>query len=355
MPGWGRDDHAQALGAFLISCGKLNRKTPSASILGAGYAGSAGHWQEICRAAGALGRGVSPLNARRFFESWFQPHLLRNGNNAEGLFTGYFEPILQGSLTPSARFRVPLYRKPGDLVTVDLGAFKKKLKGQQITGRLAKNRLVPYAGRAQIERGALRGKGLELVWVDNPIDAFFLHIQGSGRVVLPDGRHLRVGYAGKNGQPYFAIGRDLVASGAIPKEQISLQSIRAWLKANPSRAQALMDKNKSYVFFRSLTGPGPIGAQGVPLTPGRSMAVDRRFVPLGAPLWLDTTNPLAPGQPLRRLVVAQDTGGAIKGVVRGDLFWGAGPQAKAGAGRMKEPGRFYLLLPRSVAPSISRR
>ena len=197
----------------------------------------------------------------------------------------------------------------------------------------------------------LSGKGLELVWVDDPVDAFFLQIQGSGLIRLPSGKILRVGYAGKNGQPYFAIGRDLVARGALTTENVSLQTIRAWLAANPAEAQAVMNKNQSYVFFRAITGAGPIGAQGVPLTAGHSLAVDRRYIPLGAPLWLDTADPLVPGAPLRRLVIAQDTGGAIKGVVRGDFFWGSGDRARNGAGKMKEPGRFYILLPRSGSSS----
>jgi len=298
-----------------------------------------------------VGENAAPASARRFFEDWFTAYRVSDAGNPNGLFTGYYEPLLNGSLQRTARYSVPLYRKPGDLVSVNLGDFSQDLKGKQITGRLSGNRLVPYAERAAIERGALQGKNLELLWVDDPVDAFFLQIQGSGQVRLPDGRIVRVGYAGKNGQPYFAIGRDLVARGILTRENVSLQTIRAWLEANPGEAQALMNKNRSYVFFRSVQGAGPIGAQGVPLTPDHSMAVDRRFIPLGAPLWLDTTDPLMPGVPLRRLVIAQDTGGAIKGVVRGDLFWGAGDRAREGAGKMKQPGRYYILLPRAATPA----
>ena len=301
--------------------------------------------------AAQLGRDVSPGAARQFFENWFSAYKVSDRGNLDGLFTGYFEPLLHGSLKKTPRYSVPLYKKPGDLVTVKLGKFNAALMGQQITGRLRANTLVPYAKRAEIERGALSGKGLELVWVDDPVDAFFLQIQGSGLVRLPSGKILRVGYAGKNGQPYFAIGRDLVARGALTTENVSLQTIRAWLAANPAEAQAVMNKNQSYVFFRVITGAGPIGAQGVPLTAGHSLAVDRRYIPLGAPLWLDTTDPLVPGAPLRRLVIAQDTGGAIKGVVRGDFFWGAGDWARNSAGKMKQPGRFYILLPRSGSSS----
>ena len=316
-------------------------------LSGAPIAGQAHHWQAVCRMAAQLGRNVSPALARRFFENWFSAYQVTDRGNPDGLFTGYFEPLLHGSLKKTPRYSVPLYKKPNDLVTVQLGDFNNALKGEQITGRLWANKLVPYAKRAEIESGALSGKGLELVWVDDPVDAFFLQIQGSGLVKLPSGKILRMGYAGKNGQPYFAIGRELVARGALKMENVSLQAIRAWLVANPTEAQAVMNKNPSYVFFRVIEGAGPIGAQGVPLTAGHSLAVDRRYIPLGAPLWLDTTDPLVPGSPLRRLVIAQDTGGAIKGIVRGDFFWGAGDRAQKGAGKMKQPGRIFILLPRS--------
>jgi membrane-bound lytic murein transglycosylase A len=194
---------------------------------------------------------------------------------------------------------------------------------------------------------------LELLWVDSAIDAFFLHIQGSGRVAMADGGVVRVGYSDTNGQPYRAIGRDLVESGEISSDRISMQTIRAWLAAHPNDAEAMMARNRSFVFFRILQGDGPIGAMGVALVPGRSLAVDRRFVPLGLPVWLDATDPLSPGTPLRRLMVAQDTGGAIRGPVRGDVFWGHGAKAAARAGRMKSRGRYFLLLPRRVAPGTS--
>ena len=293
---------------------------------------------------------MAPDIARQFFENWFAVYKVTDRGNPEGLFTGYFEPQLHGSLQKTPRFSVPLYRKPDDLVTVRLGRFNKKFTGQQVTGRLRANMLVPYAERAEIERGALTGKGLELAWVDDRVDAFFLHIQGSGLVRLRSGKILRVGYAGKNGQPYFAIGRELVARGALTAENVSLQTIRDWLEANPSEAQAVMNKNRSYVFFRVIKGAGPIGAQGVPLTAGHSLAVDRRYIPLGAPLWLDTTDPLVPGAPMRRLVIAQDTGAAIKGVIRGDFFWGAGDRARRSAGKMRQLGRLYIFLPRTAAP-----
>jgi membrane-bound lytic murein transglycosylase A len=201
----------------------------------------------------------------------------------------------------------------------------------------------------QIDAGALSGRGLELLWIEDPVDAFFLHIQGSGQVEMTDGSRVRVGFAGRNGHAYYPIGAELIRRGEIPQEQMSMQAIRAWLVAHPEEAPGLMALNESYVFFRFVDGEGPIGAQGVPLLPGRSMAVDPAFVPYGVPLWLDTTNPIAGGTPLRRLVIAQDAGGAIKGPIRGDLFWGSGEAAGAGAGLMKQLGRWFLLLPKAAA------
>jgi membrane-bound lytic murein transglycosylase A len=224
------------------------------------------------------------------------------------------------------------------------------MKGERIAGRVIDGRLRPYEDRARIEGGALKGRDLEMVWVDDAVDAFFLHIQGSGRVVMEDGSVMRVGYAGQNGHPYVAVGRELIARGVLTKENVSMQSIREWLRANPGEAAGLMNKNPSFVFFRPLDGEGPQGAQGVALTPGRSLAVDRSFVPYGLPVWLDAQDPLDGAARLRRLMVAQDTGGAIRGPVRGDVFWGHGDDAELRAGKMKSPGRYHLLIPRTVTP-----
>ena len=249
---------------------------------------------------------------------------------------------------------MPLYIRPPELVSVDLGRFRADLKGKRIAGRVEDGALVPYFDRTAIQEGALDGRGLELVWVDDPVDAFFLEIQGSGRVVLPDGSEMRLGYAGTNGFQYTAIGRELVSAAPSPRRG-SMQSIRDWLQANPEAGSEVMRTNASYVFFRELSGEGPVGSLGVALTPERSLAVDPLFVPLGVPVWLDTTFPAGasgdPGGtlPLRRLLVAQDTGGAITGPVRGDVFWGHGEDAAATAGTMRQPGRLWLLLPKTVA------
>jgi membrane-bound lytic murein transglycosylase A len=329
LPGWKEDDPSAALAAFLRSCRRL-RSEPD--------------WRPVCDAAAQAG------SARTFFESNFQPFVVSAGNDPEGLFTGYYEPLLQGSRKRSDRYRVPLYVRPPDLVMVDLGDFREELKGQRIAGRVEEGDLVPYPDRTAIEEGALSGRDLELVWVDDPVDAFFLQIQGSGRVRLDDGSEMRVGYAAQNGHPYFAIGRDLVERGAMPKEEVSMQSIRGWLEQNPDLADGVMARNASYVFFEELKGEGPLGAQGVALTPGRSLAVDLKHWTLGAPVWLDTRAPSPragePDRRLRRLMIAQDTGGAIRGVVRGDVFWGHGEEAAEIAGRMKHPGKMWVLLPR---------
>jgi membrane-bound lytic murein transglycosylase A len=345
LPGWAQDDVGAALPALLRTCTRLARVPDTQTIGNDALAGRAADWRAICAAA----PGVAPAAARAFFEMQFRPFALSNNDRREGLFTGYYEPELRGSLTRSARFPVPLYARPDDLVTVDLGAFRDELRGQRIAGRVENGTLRPYEPRARIVEGALGNRGRPLVWVDDATEAFFLEVQGSGRVVLEDGRVLRVGFAAQNGHPYVPIGRVLVERGALPREGVSMQSIKAWLAANPGEAAAIRNANPSYVFFRTLDGDGPLGSEGVALTPGRSLAVDRSFLPMGVPVFLDADDPLDPRARVARLMMAQDTGGAIRGPVRGDVFWGAGRDAEERAGRMRSTGRAWLLLPREVA------
>lgn len=338
LPGWPADDHAAALATFVRSCPRLEAAGPQAKPAQRTGLGAAADWRAACAAARRAPAGDAAA-ARAFFESRFTPFAISADGGSDGLFTGYFEPQLSGSWRPDARHRTPLYRPPADLAAA-----------------LARGE--PHYSRSDVDAGALAGQDLELLWVDDPLDAFFLHIQGSGRVTMADGEVVRVGFAAKNGHPYFAIGRELVARGALSRDEVSMPAIRAWLANNPSEAAYVMARNPSYVYFRIVDraedmagdGEGPIGAMGVALTPTRSLAVDPAFVPYGAPVWLDTMDPLAPTRPLRRLLVAQDTGTAIKGAVRGDMFWGHGPEAAARAGVMKAPGRAYLLLPR---PALS--
>ena len=351
LPGWAGDHVAEAMPALQRTCAAVQREPAERDL---GLAGLAGDWRPICAAAAAVAAGDDTAT-RAFFEQFFQPLAADNLARPDGLFTGYFEVSLNGSRSAGGRYTVPLYRRPPDLVMVDLGLFRDDWRGSRIAGRVVDGQLKPYESRAEIDRGALKGKGLELLWVDDAVDAFFLDIQGSGRVRLEDGSTVQVGYVGQNGRPYVPIGRKLVERGALQPGAVSMQSIRQWLADNPGDASAVMEENPSYVFFRELKGEGPLGAEGVVLTPGRTLAVDPHFIPYGVPLWLDTTRPAAPGQPeaaLQRLMLAQDTGGAIRGPVRGDVFWGFGPEAGEIAGRMKQRGHWWLLLPKPAAARI---
>ena len=304
-------------------------------------------WRGICTAAAVTGR-PDREGARRFFELNFAPfQVLRVDGGDEGLITGYYEPLLRGSRTVSARYRYPVHGVPDDLLTVDLADAHPELKGLRLRGRLEGKRVVPYYDRAQIGDGRAPLDGREIAWVDDAVELFFLQVQGSGRIALENGETLRVGYADHNGFPYRSIGSYLAERGELPLEKASMQGIQAWARANPEKLAALLNHNARYVFFRELPAglPGPIGSLGVPLTAGRSLAVDPGAVPLGAPVYISTTWPLS-SRPLNRLMLAQDTGNAIRGAVRGDFFWGYGEDAAREAGRMKQPLRMWVLLPK---------
>jgi membrane-bound lytic murein transglycosylase A len=349
IPGWREDALGEAVPALARSCARLRGQADDRPVGpgGGGLAGTAADWRPACAAMDAVPPGDNGA-ARAALETWFAPFKAMNNERADGLFTGYYEAELRGALAPDDTYRVPLYGKPADLVAADLGLFRTDLSGQQILGRVAEGSLVPYYTRAEIDAGALRGQNLELLWSNDPVDVFFLQVQGSGQVHLPDGTVRRVGFAASNGLEFYAIGRALLEEGKVSRDDASMQSIRDWLRAHPAESAEMMRRNSRFVFFRWIEGDGPIGSQGVALTPGRSLAVDPAFVPLGVPVFLDTTWP-ASERPLRRLVVAQDTGSAIKGPLRGDLFWGAGEPALAQAGRMKQRGAVYILLPMPVA------
>jgi membrane-bound lytic murein transglycosylase A len=354
LAGWRADDPHEPLAAFRRSCATLAQRDPAMPMGPDPLFGQVGDWQAVCRDAAAVAES-SADQARAFIEDRFSPYLVVDGGNSEGLFTGYYEPLLNGSRQFGWPYTVPLYRPPDDLLRIDLGRFNPELAGYAIYGRITNREFVPYHSRGDIDAGALAGRGLELLWLDDPIDKFFLQVQGSGQVRLDDGSLIRVGYAGQNGHPYRAIGRDLIEIGALRREDVTLPAIREWLEAHPEGASQIMARNRSYIFFeeRPELAPdeGPLGAEGVPLTAGRSLAVDPRYIPFGVPVWLDTTAPWSEGEgPLRRLMVAQDAGGAIKGVVRGDVFWGAGERAEAIAGHMKSRGRYAILLPKPLIP-----
>ncbi|HEX2252274.1 MAG TPA: MltA domain-containing protein [Thermoanaerobaculia bacterium] len=358
LPGWGEDDPGPALAAFRRSCeafGRLPGDRPI-GLRADGYGGTAADWRPVCEAAEAVDEDDAAA-VRAFFASRFRPLAVANHADPVGLFTGYYEPTLHGSRRRGGRYQVPVYARPPELVMVDLGDFRSGLRGNRLAGRVRDGRLEPYHDRTAIEEGALAGRGLEIVWVDDPVDAFFLEIQGSGVVVMDDGSRLRLGYEAQNGWPYYAIGRELIARGSVPREEMSMQAIRDWLEANPEAAVDMMRTNPSFVFFRRLSTSGAVGAQGVVLTPGRSLAVDREFHPLGVPMWLAAEAPSAapgePDRPFRRLLVAQDTGGAIRDPVRGDVFWGPGDEAAEIAGRMKHQGRLWVLLPNELAAGLA--
>ena len=342
LPGWEADRLIEAKPAMVLSCARISRLDPGQSLGPDGIGGAVADWQRAC--ANVLQAPDDQFRAA--LERAFIPYrVIDETGDDHGLFTGYYEASLTGSREKTAKFNTPLRGRPDDLVMVQLGGFRDHLKGQRIAGRVIDGQLQPYEDRAAIVAGALDKTAPVIAWVDDEVAAFFLQIQGSGRVRLPDGTTMRVGYAGQNGHPYVPIGRVLIEEGELSRENVSLQTIRDWLKQNPDQADRVMNANPSYVFFREIEGPGPIGGEGVPLTPERSLAIDRSLLPYGAPVFLEVEDPLDARRLIRQLMVAQDTGGAIRGGVRGDFFWGYGPEAEERAGRMKSRGRYWFLLP----------
>lgn len=340
LPDWQKDNLAASWTAFQESCRGLASRPNGAA------------WVRVCALAREVD-GQDGAAVRQFYETHFIPYAVVEGDGRrEGMVTGYYEPLILGSRKKDARHAIPVLGVPADMLTIELGDVYPDLKHRRLRGRLEGNRVLPYWTRAEIEaRLTSHWPGKILLWVQDPVEFFFLQVQGSGRVQLPDGSRVRIGYADQNGHPYQSIGRLLVERGALKLEEASMQGIQAWARANPAQLQDLLNANPSYVFFREMpnTEGGPIGALGVPLTPERSIAIDPRYIPLGAPVWLATTRPNS-SQPLNRLVLAQDTGGAIKGGVRADFFWGFGREAGELAGRMKQKGRMWVLLPPGVAP-----
>lgn len=317
LSGWDKDNHADALKVFRRSCPSLERTAQNILPALARHGATPKGWKYVCSQA----RQATDSSAKEFFETYFTPYTILNKRQSQGLFTGYYEAELKGSWHRKAGYTCPLYKRPPEQ-----------------TGT------APYYSRADINRGALAGRNLELVWLDDPVETFFLHIQGSGVITLPDGKIMRVGYDGKNNHPYVALGKCMIDQGLLTKETLSAASIKTWLRTHPAQADKLMEQNPSYVFFRSVAGEGPIGAQGIALTPGRSLAIDHRFIPYGAPLWLDTSLTKT-GESFQHLMVAQDTGGAIRSPVRGDIFFGRGNDAMDKAGTQNSRGSYTILLP----------
>lgn len=339
LPGWQSADLLPSFSALQQSCRALKNKA---------------NWQTVCSRAEAL-VSTDNIGLHQFFESAFTPFQVFNPDgSSQGLITGYYEPKLLGSRTKTKRFTYPIYGVPDDLLTIDLGDVYPQFKGMRLRGRLQGKRVLPYFDRAEIEQGKAAVQGRELFWVDNAVELFFLQIQGSGRIELPDGSHVKIGYADQNGQPYISIGKKLVELGELKLEQASMQGIKQWGEQHPDKLPALLAQNPSYVFFRELPDQlsSPLGALGVPLTNAYSIAIDPRTIPLGVPVFLSTTYPNT-SEPLNRLMLAQDTGGAIRGAVRADFFWGYGEEAGAQAGRMKQDGQMWVLFPKGGEPLIS--
>ncbi len=333
LPMWQESTPAAALETFMNSCRAIARRE---------------EWQDVCNEALFVTAGDEQA-ARIFFERFFTPWQLINEDGSEsGTITGYYVPEMEGRRTPDDIYKYPLYRQPDDLLTIDLDEIYPELGDYRLRGRVEGNRVVPYYERAEIDGSDNPLTGNELFWIADPVESFFLHIQGSGRILLPGGEKVMLNYANQNGHRYHSIGKLLIERGAMSRDQMSMQNIRRWVKEHPDDGRKLLDENPSYVFFRELEDgvESPPGALGIPLSAERSLAVDRRTIPLGAPVFLATSWPNS-NKPLNRLMVAQDTGGAIKGRVRADFFWGMGADAGSLAGRMKQQGWLWVLLPKS--------
>ncbi len=332
VDGWLLDRPAAALTTFQQSCQAIKKHE---------------QWQQVCFAALQIPPNSDDA-ARQFFEDYFQPNQVRNEDGtADGLITGYYGPELSGSRKKTEKYQYPLYRQPEDLLIINLNDVYPELSDYRLRGRVDGNRVVPYFERGEIDNGQNPLNGNEIFWVEDPVELFFLHIQGSGRIRLANGEGVMVGYANQNGHPYRSIGKLLLERNAMTRDQMSMQNIMRWVKQNPEAGKRLLAENPSYIFFRSLPTDiqSPPGALGIPLTALRSLAVDPRTIPLGAPVFVSTTYP-GTDFPLKQLMVAQDTGGAIKGQVRADFFWGMGDDAGKIAGRMKQDGQLWVLLPK---------
>jgi membrane-bound lytic murein transglycosylase A len=321
--------------AWLRSCSVLKQKDT---------------WKKVCDLADDI-KEPSDENIKNYFKKYFNLYSATNMDGSDtGTITGYYQPILKGSKVKTSHYKVPLYTTPKDLITVDLSDVYPELKSKRLRGKLAGNKLIPYLSRAEIDGQGSPLAGNEIVWVEDPVEAFFLEIQGSGIIQFDNGEAMQIGYADQNGYPFKAIGSTLVQKKEITMAEASMEGIKNWARKNITKLREFLNMNASYVFFRKLPNdlPGPIGALGVSIEAERSVAIDPKFIPLGAPVFLSTTQPNT-SEPLERLMVAQDTGGAIRGGVRADFYWGSGDEAGRKAGSMKQQGKIWTLLPRDYA------
>jgi membrane-bound lytic murein transglycosylase A len=352
LPGWAEDDHLAALKAFATSCQRIQAAARAGNKAGATPTPPA--LLVICAQAGELlAKAATRNKAKAFFEQHFTPHRVVH-TAASGLLTGYYEPVIAGARQPSADYAAPIYRRPVDLVNL-VSEAERGAKAEQLThARKTGNGVEPFPTRQQIESGALAGQGLEILYLKDPVEVFFMQVQGSGRIELADGTSVRVTYDGKNGHAYSSIGKYLIDKGLVPADKMSLQALKAWLRSNPQQMREVLWQNKSYVFFRELAGEeaeGPLGVLEIPLTPGRSLALDTAFHAIGSPVYVAApTLKHATGREggFNRLMIAQDVGSAIRGPERGDIYFGSGHEAGSIAGVTKHPGNFYVLLPREA-------
>ena len=307
-------------------------------------------WKPVCETALKIESLTNDKLISYFNDNFNLFQAKNNDGSSEGLITGYYQPVLKGSWTRTKKYNVPLYAPPNDLITVDLSEVYPDLKYKRLRGRIEGNKLIPYLTREEIYKRNFPLQGNELIWLENSVEAFFLEIQGSGVVEFDNGNRTQIGYADQNGHPYRSMGRELIRKGELKRHKVSMQSIKVWAKKNKKKLQKFLNANPSFVFFRELPQglPGPIGALGVPITTERSVAIDRRYIPLGAPIFLSTTQPNS-NEPLRQLMIAQDTGGAINGGVRADFYWGQGKKAGAKAGSMKQSGKIWVILPKGFS------
>lgn len=350
LPGWNQVNGKQSLQAFQISCKAFIKQNPN-QIVGSEFISlTASDWHPACRAAQQVDSN-SKAQIQAFFETWFLPVEFVERHPVKGLFTGYYMPLLHGSLTKTEHFTVPIYGLPSTMLTIPLREFSADFARRKLVGHVVGQQVKPFYTRAEIDKGAISPFTPVIAWVSSHLDRLSLEIEGSGIVKLTDGNQMAVGYAGENGAPYTSIAQILIDRGIMTHDTASMQRIRKYFDTHPQETKRILNKNKSFVFFHQLTNRLAVGSQGVPLTAGYSLAVDRKWIPMGTPLWLVTRHPVQQSQhqkSFRRLMIAQDTGGAIKGAVRGDVYWGEGEKATELAGRMKNPGHYWLLLPRHI-------
>jgi membrane-bound lytic murein transglycosylase A len=356
LPGWKAAHLQQSFLTFQSSCRAFVKQDPERIVGTDSINLQAKDWQPACQVALTI-NPLDEIAVRLFFEERFTPLEFYDRKPVKGLFTGYYLPQVKGSFTQSQDFNVPLYEMPKNLVSVELGLFMPQFKNTKIVGRIQNGKLLPYYSREQINKGAIEKEASVLLWVTNPIDRLFLEIQGSGIIELENGERIYIGYDGQNGAPYTSIASVLIKKGVMTRENASMQGIKAYLESHPDERDEVINHNKSFVFFRRLSLDAALGSQGVALTPGYSMAIDREWIPMGAPLWLSTSVPISKNpqlnRPMNRLMIAQDTGGAIRGKVRGDVYWGGGDKASIIAGHMKNEGHYWVLIPRQALSRLN--